>query len=88
MTYDNNNTGALFKNDKKQTDRHPDYKGSCEINNVQMWVSAWLKKDKNNNTYMSLSFQPKEQQAQTQHNEANAYQPQPAQDDFDDEIPF
>lgn len=62
--YDNNMSGALFKNDKRQTENHPNYRGSCEINNEQYWVSAWVKKDKNGNAYMSLSFQPKEQPAQ------------------------
>lgn len=62
--YDNNMSGALFKNDKRQSENHPNYRGSCEINNEQYWVSAWVKKDKNGNAYMSLSFQPKEQPAQ------------------------
>lgn len=85
--YDNNMRGVLFKNDRKEKDTHPDYKGSCEINGVEMWLSAWLKEGQKGK-FMSLSFQPKEQQAQTQHNEAkaNAYQPQ--DDDFDSNIPF
>lgn len=62
--YDNNMSGALFKNDKRQSENHPNYRGSCEINNEQYWVSAWVKKDKNGNAYMSLSFQPKEQPTQ------------------------
>jgi len=61
--YDNNNTGALFKNDKKQSDRHPDYTGSCEVNGVEMWMSAWIKTSKGGKKFMSFSFNPKEQQA-------------------------
>lgn len=77
--YDNNMSGALFKNDKRQTENHPNYRGSCEINNEQYWVSAWVKKDKNGNAYMSLSFQPKEQPAQVAKVEAV--------EEFDD-LPF
>lgn len=77
--YDNNMSGVLFKNDKRQTDKHPNYRGSCEINNEQYWMSAWLKKDKNGNTFMSLSFQSKE----PPQNISNA----PAEEDFED-IPF
>ena len=81
--YDNNNTGALFKNDKKQSDRHPDYNGSCEVNGVEMWMSAWLKTSNGGKKYMSFSFNPKEAQA-------NKSQPSqaPAADGFDDDIPF
>ena len=82
MEYDNNNTGALFKADK-QSERHPDYNGSCEINNVEMWMSAWIKTSKNGKKFMSLSFNPKEVQSA----------PKPVQSanaDFDegDDIPF
>ena len=86
--YDNNMRGVLFKNDRKETSNHPDYKGTCEINGAQYWMSAWLKQDKNGRTFMSHSFSVKEDKPQSQHNEAksNGYQPQ---DDFEDsEIPF
>jgi len=82
MEYDNNNTGALFKADK-QSERHPDYNGSCEINNVEMWMSAWIKTSKNGKKFMSLSFNPKEVQS--------APKPvQAANAEFDegDDIPF
>ena len=82
MEYDNNNTGALFKADK-QSERHPDYNGSCEINNVEMWMSAWIKTSKNGKKFMSFSFNPKEVQSA----------PKPVQSanaEFDegDDIPF
>jgi len=53
------NSGALFKNDRKTTDNHPDYNGSALIGGVDMWISAWIKKG-NGKTYMSLSFKPKD----------------------------
>ena len=63
--YDNNNTGALFKADKK-SDRHPDYTGNCEINGVHIWMSAWTKTSKNGQKFMSFSFNPKENQPHQQ----------------------
>ena len=63
--YDNNNTGALFKADKK-SDKHPDYTGNCEINGVHIWMSAWTKTSKNGQKFMSFSFNPKENQPHQQ----------------------
>lgn len=60
--YDNTNTGALFKNDKKQSERHPDYRGSANVNGVEYWMSAWIKKSKSGQTFMSFSYTPKEDQ--------------------------
>jgi uncharacterized protein (DUF736 family) len=63
----NNLTGALFKNDEKQTETQPDYKGMCEIDRVQYWVAAWVNTSKAGQKYMALKFKPKmlnEQQTQ------------------------
>lgn len=58
--YDNTNRGALFKNDKKETDGHPDYKGSINVGGVDYWLSAWIKTSKGGAKYMSLSVKAKE----------------------------
>ena len=82
--YDNNNRGAFWKNDRKETDRHPDWTGSATINGVEGWLSGWVKKkgDKDKAPLLRFQFRPKD--------EARAPQQQaaPAQDDFDDDIPF
>jgi uncharacterized protein (DUF736 family) len=62
MQYDNNLTGALFKNDRKESETHPDYKGSCEINGTEYWISSWLNESAKGKKYLSLKFQPKEGQ--------------------------
>ena len=62
------NSGSLFKNDKKKTDKHPDYTGHGEIGGDEYWFSAWIKEGKKGK-FMSLSFTPKEQQAES-HGEA------------------
>lgn len=83
--YDNNLRGALFKNDKQGNEKWPDYRGQCEVGRVEFWMSAWLKKDRNGKTYMSMTFEPKQQQ-QVQGGTKNP--PAPTQPDFDDDIPF
>jgi len=54
---DNSNKGKLFKNSYKNTEKHPDYKGNCNVNGVDLEMSAWINQDKNGNNYMSITFQ-------------------------------
>lgn len=91
--FDNTNTGAIFKNDKKESEKHPDYKGQINVNGVEYWLSAWIKTStKTGNKFMSLSVKPKDAPAQ-QPAPAKAPTKAPAQgsgfDDMDDDsVPF
>ena len=79
--YDDTNRGALFKNDKKATDNHPDYRGSINVGGQEFWISSWLKTAKSGQKFMSLSVTPKEDQP--------AAVQQPVQDaPADSDIPF
>jgi hypothetical protein len=63
--YDNNLTGILSKNDRKEEPNHPDYKGNCTIDGVEFWISGWVKQRKDGQgSFLSLSFTPKEQRGQ------------------------
>lgn len=82
--YDNTNRGVLFKNDRKEQDKHPDYQGSINIDGVEFWLSAWIKSGQKGK-FMSLSVKPKEEKRKpdpisTGRPRKNA--------DLDDEIPF
>jgi uncharacterized protein (DUF736 family) len=57
--YDNTNSGALFKNEDKESEKHPDYRGSINVGGTDFWLSAWLKTSKKGTKFMSLSVQPK-----------------------------
>jgi uncharacterized protein (DUF736 family) len=74
-------SGALFKNERKQSDRHPDYTGSAMINGVDVGVSAWVKKSSSGKSFFSLAFNPKQEQ---QHVSNQQYGNAPA----DDDLPF
>jgi hypothetical protein len=62
MEYDNKNRGAIWKNDKQETENHPDFKGSLNVEGIEYWVSAWKRKEGANPNAPALSFniQPKE----------------------------
>lgn len=78
-------TGSLFKNDRKETDSHPDYKGSALIDGLgECWLDAWINESASGTKYMSLKFKPKE--AKTG-NGTPSYQV-PTSGDLEDEIPF
>lgn len=58
MAYEQrNNSGSLFKNDRKNNERQPDYTGNAIINGKNMRVSAWIKKSQNGTAFMSLAFE-------------------------------
>ena len=78
---ENDNSGALFKNDRKEQEKQPDYKGSLTVNGAEYWISAWLNESKNGQKYMGLKVNLKEQQ------QAPA-EPKNETVEFDDDVPF
>ena len=54
------NSGVLFKNDKKETGNHPDYKGNITVGGKDYWLSAWVKEGKSGK-FMGLAVSPKEE---------------------------
>lgn len=51
-----NNAGAIFKNNYKKSESHPDYKGKCVVNGKEMEIALWVKTSSAGNTYFSASF--------------------------------
>lgn len=43
MNYDNTNTGMLSRNDRKETEKHPDFKGFCDVAGTEYWISGWIR---------------------------------------------
>ena len=91
---------ALFKNERKENDRQPDYRGTGEIDgHGKVKVSAWIRKSAKGQTYMSLAVQvddyhpqPVQPPADQRQPDMMAYPVQPAQraepDEIDNTIPF
>ena len=77
------NSGSLFRNQKKETDRHPNLTGSARINGVDYWVSCWSKPTKDGtDKWLSLAFKPKDERQ-------TAPPPEGNMNDIDDsDLPF
>ena len=77
------NSGVMFKNDKREKESQPHYKGNITVDGKSYWLSAWIKEGKSGK-FMGLAVNPKE--------EANTSSPKkkPSSgfDDMDDSIPF
>lgn len=72
-------TGVLFKNNRKENEKHPDYTGKAMVDGHEYQLSAWINTSSKGNKFMSITFRP----------------PKDAQDDrgvvsreLDDDIPF
>jgi hypothetical protein len=81
---------SLFKNDRKEKDSHPDYKGDgLDLDGNAVWVSAWVKEGAKGK-FMSLSIQKKEPKpapARVPASRQTMPQPQMVDDDLND-VPF
>ncbi len=81
MEYDNNFTGAIFRNTrKKEGSKQPDATGNCTIDGKEFYVSGWIKTSQSGNRFTSLAFTPKEPVSNEPSNVAS--------DDFDEDLPF
>lgn len=76
MKLEKDNTGVLFPNHKKKTEKHPNLTGIALIEGVEYWASGWVNTDKKEQKYISLSFKPKESKTSS------------VQKKIDDDIPF
>lgn len=59
--FDNTNRGIISKNERKTEDRHPDIKGSINVEGREFWLDGW-RKERNDGTgsFYSLSVKAKD----------------------------
>lgn len=82
MSQSKDNTGAIFINDRKETDNHPDRTGSCVIGGVEYWISGWIKQSEGKPPFLSLAFKQKDQQ------KGSTNKTKPTAQNMKDDIPF
>lgn len=80
------NTGVLFKNDRK-SEKHPAYKGKINVEGKHYSIALWDRKSSKGTTYLSVAIQEfrdvkNEPKEEVKEDTQNSY------DNLDDEIPF
>jgi len=72
-------SGSLFKNDRKNSENHPDYTGSIMVNNREHYLSAWVKEG-TKGKFFSVSIGKEK--------EAKGFTPKGANEIVDSDLPF
>lgn len=72
------NSGSIFRNERRDNDRQPSHRGSAKIDGTEYWISAWVNETNSGSKYFSLKFEPKE---------VNNFS-EPKDYDTDEDVPF
>lgn len=89
--YGNDNRGAVWRNEKKVTDKHPDFTGKATIAGVDYYVSAWRRGPDDNPKAPALRFSVTAVEnvaKKTIQQAKQSIQPDVESDIDDDSIPF
>ena len=88
MAYEQkDNSGSLFRNERKEKDNHPDHTGTALIDGREYYISAWAKAKKDGGKFFSIAFKPKDEKGDLR----EASKPRPARNNApidDTDIPF
>ena len=82
--YNNDMRGVLFRQDRKASEKAPDYTGNIEVNGHEYELSGWLRESKAGKKFLSLKVQEPRQREQKPAPRYTA----PVEEGFDDELPF
>lgn len=74
--FQTSNSGVLFKNEKKTSEKHSDYRGEVNAAGVDYWLDGWVRESKKGLKFISFKLKRKEQQKEVA--------PAP----FNDDVPF
>ena len=64
-TFDNEMTGILGRNERRERDTQPEFTGNATIGGVDYWIDAWVqeRKDGSGRKFFKLKFKAKDQPA-------------------------
>ena len=84
--FDETNRGAIWKNEKKETDKYPDFTGSINVDGHDYWLSGWKRTPDASPKSPAMKFTVKRKDGKPQQ-QASAPR-RPARDEMSDEIPW
>ena len=80
MAYDKTNTGVLFVNKERKSDKYPNFRGTINVNGKDFEVAGWTRESKTGDKYLSLKIE--------EPRTAQKAEPKPTSTDLGDELPF
>jgi hypothetical protein len=86
--FDNSNRGSIWKNTKKETDKHPDFTGNLNVDGKEFWVSAWRRKEDAPAKAPALTFSIKAKEETAKKADPISTGRARSDDAMSDEIPF
>ena len=86
--FDNTNTGMLSRNERKEKDTHPDFKGQINVDGKEYWLSGWTKEGKAGGKMAGKKFFSLSVQAKDAAPKPATAKPRSGFDDMDSDIPF
>lgn len=86
--YDNTNRGALFKNDRKETDKQPDYTGKINVKGTEQRLAGWIRQSKSGQTYLSIEASDPLPEGWVNEKPADKPEGPSASNQVEDDIPF
>lgn len=82
------NSGALFRNNNRLTDKHPHAKGEAIIDGVEYWISAWTNTSNKGEQYQKLKFNRKDENSNRKNDNISRSSNTQSFDNFNDGSPF
>lgn len=80
--------GSLFRNEKKTSEKQPDYRGDLMIDGVKYSLSAWIKTGKNGKFFSIACQVPQQRSEYAKEKPKNQETGAGVFDDLEDDIPF
>ena len=85
--FDETNRGAIWKNEKKETDKHPDFTGSINVDGHDYWLNGWRRPEGAAPNAPSMKFTVRRKDGKPQQQELPRTQQQ-KRAEMQDDIPY